>query len=144
MTTYCTAADLYSRFGQRNVEQWAELGDGDATTRIDWAIAEAGQVIDETMRGGIYAVPFAAAPSTPGQIKTIATFLAGFELRRIRAVESTPDGEDGFYEKARAQEIMRLKKMARGLVRIAAIQPDVEYHAQATKWNGDSTKTSTT
>lgn len=93
-STYCDRADIEARYGETNVDEWADLDNSDTsadiTARINAAIAMAGDVIDDALRGSRYIVPLVDIDgNTPNSITDLAAHYAGAWLHNLR------DHEDG-------------------------------------------------
>lgn len=94
---YCERADVEAVYGIANVKTWADLdSDGDAeaiTARIDAAIAEATEEIDDRLRYGPYALPLANdSDEVPLSVKRMCATLAGVLLYEARGVQDyNPD-----------------------------------------------------
>lgn len=89
MGRYISQDDINNLFGSVNVAKWSNLNNQDDArspdaTRITAAITYAEDRVDDRLRGGPYAIPFASAPTT---IKDIAARLAGVWLYESRGIE---------------------------------------------------------
>lgn len=85
---YATRADIEAVFGKSNVEQWADLDNDevhvDIAARINTALADAIEFVDDTLRAGPYTLPLT---STHATIKRLTAILAGVRLYEARGVQ---------------------------------------------------------
>lgn len=90
MANYATSADLYRIFGQELVKRWAdpnnESDEASIDDRIDWALEEATQEVNERLVSR-YAVPFSSP--YPRTIITVTALQAGIYLFNIRRTTDT-------------------------------------------------------
>lgn len=122
---YCTRADIETRFGAKNVEQWADVDndrDSDAIAdRITAAIAKATSDIDDELRGGAVDVPFGA--SVPSAIVDCAVVLAAVWLYSARGYEQADEEEPaGRLAGAREDAARKLGRIRSGLMRLSGAQ----------------------
>lgn len=122
--TYSTNADIEARYGVDNVAKWADLNNNQSAAEIDarksWARTQAQADIDDALRGGPYAVPFAAP--YPAAIVDLEATLAGVLLYESRGVQDF-DPETGrpqhrlHYQRSRVEK--KLKQIRAGAVRLS-------------------------
>lgn len=110
---YCTRADMEIRFGDENVEKWADMNNsgiaGEISARIEWAIAQAYSDINDEMRGGPYELPIESPPTS---LVDLAARWAAALLHESRALlNKAEEGESGGPE---------LKPLRRKIARINA------------------------
>lgn len=78
---YGTRAGMEIIFGTKNISKWADANNnenaGEISDRIDWALNEATDRIDDRLRRGPYDIPFSVAPR---RIETLCNRLAGVIL----------------------------------------------------------------
>jgi phage gp36-like protein len=98
VSAYCTAANVQAYYGTQSVAVWADLNANKVAAEIDariaLAIETASDEINDHLRGGPYAVPFADAPDTPPAIRRACVWLAGYDLYNARgATDTDQEGE---------------------------------------------------
>ena len=86
---YAARTDLDDVFGSVNINKWADLENQQdsalITARVNRALLYADAVIDDTLRGGLYALPIETkAAATPTLIVDIASKLAAVWLYELR------------------------------------------------------------
>lgn len=120
---YCTAQNIYDRYGQDNVRKWADLGSRDGTVidaRIASAIATGDGVIDAHLLGGDYTIPLAAAD--PIIIRT-AVQLAGADLYHSRGADDFDDETGKSRDRMSGEEaeaMETLRKIRAGQIRLSS------------------------
>lgn len=119
---YSAISDVYTVFGELNVKDWADLDrDSNATSianRITSAIEEADAIIDDTLRGGHYVVPFTTTPAT---VKWLSAKLAGVALHDSRGHIESDAGrmlDPLAFHRKHAKEM--LAKIKAGIIRLDA------------------------
>ena len=106
MGRYIVEADVKARFGDDNVDDWADLDNDDAPDpgRIDEVIKYAEDRIDDFFRDGAYAIPFAFRGAITQTVKNWAAVFEGWWLYTSRGlrdeeagerIQILVDGEDG-------------------------------------------------
>lgn len=84
---YSIRADLEAQYGSANVSTWADLNSNkngtEIAARVAWAIAKADAYLDDRLRFGPYAVPFAGPPL---RVRDMSATLAGTYLYDSRGV----------------------------------------------------------
>ena len=106
MGRYIVEDDVKGRFGDDNIDVWADLDNDGAPDpgRIDEGIANAEDEIDDFFRDGKYAIPFAFRGTISKTLTNWAVVLAGWWLYTNRgfrdekggeAIQKLVDGEDG-------------------------------------------------
>ena len=125
MAVYCERADVENVFGVDNVAEWADLdNDANATTienQITWAIAAAGDEIDDYMRGTRYRLPLQVlAGTTPTSVRDSAATIAGLKLYDRRGIEDD-EGGGGLYGKMRARVYESLSDIRTGTRKLDAV-----------------------
>lgn len=119
--SYATADNLNTRFGSTNITKWADL-EGDAsgvTARITAALAYADACIDQTLRGGGYAVPvqFQANTGTDVMLQDWACVIAGHWLYFSRGLLDE-DKQQGKIEKLFEEVEKKLASVRAGKLRL--------------------------
>lgn len=93
---YIDRADIEARFGADNVALWADLNSnevaGEITARINEAILNSDEEVNDETRGGVYPVPWTTVPQG---IKDASRTLAGIWLYETRIFTDSETG-DGF------------------------------------------------
>jgi phage gp36-like protein len=108
--SYCTLADLYSVYGEDQINGWARLNPDTAERAIRNAEAE----IDGYLLSGGYAVPVAGPPET---IQKYCIDIAAANLVVSRGVLQNDPGGNAVVEQAK-QARRYLEKVAEGKFRI--------------------------
>jgi len=92
---YATRSDIESRFGKSSVLKWASMegttSRADVVAAITTALADAETEVNDMLRGGPYAIPFASVPS---RITKETARLAGVLLYEARGVELEDESDD--------------------------------------------------
>ena len=96
MGVYIAQSDVEDQFGANNVAVWSQLDNtttGADTARIDDAIDNAEQTVEDRFRGGPYAIPFTGGGSR-GLVKVIewCAKLAGLWLYENRGLRDDEEG----------------------------------------------------
>lgn len=122
---YCTRSDIEDVYGIENVKKWADLdSNGDSeriAARILRSISFADDRIDNSLRDGLYAVPFASP--VPTTIARLSAEIAGLWLYEARGAEDVDEvtGIPRHRYRHRSQEISReLRKIQAGQIRLNA------------------------
>lgn len=131
--TYIENADLDLQWGKLNVDKWADAdNDGDGAkilARRAWAIARAERYINSRLKGSIYAIPFAATPDTPAEIKDLVVTYAGLYLYSSpRGLVDGEDTDEAMIE-IREQAELTLRNILAGNYRISATLISAGYPA---------------
>lgn len=128
---YTDYACIRERFGATNVLTWASINGSDATAitaLITNAIADAEDFIDDTIRSGMYEIPFTG--TIPPAIKLIACLMAGVHIYEAKGVIDW-DVETGrpqhrlHYQKHTATNM--LDSVRRGKMQIDVVKDVVNY-----------------
>jgi phage gp36-like protein len=86
-TLYSNRTDIENLYGKENVIKWADVNNtqlaADVTARVDWANLEAYNLINDSLYGGNYEIPFSV---TPASIITLAARQAGMLLYDSRGI----------------------------------------------------------
>lgn len=84
---YSIRSDVEAQYGVSNVSKWADINNnesaGEITARITFAITEADDMIDSTLRDGPYTIPWAVAPKG---IVSLSAMYAGIWLYSARGI----------------------------------------------------------
>ncbi len=91
-TTYCSVADVYSRWGTVNVQKWADLDDTMTNTtmvsRITLAIEVTAAKMEDVVRGTRYSIPMVGMDgTTPYTIRFLNATLAGVWLYEGKGIQ---------------------------------------------------------
>ncbi len=127
---YSARADVEIRFGSSNIADWADLNSNDVaaeiTARIAWAIAEADESIDDSLRDRKYAVPIVGLGSgQPKAIIMLSSTLAGLLLYESRGVQDVdPDTGSPIHRYAhlKRQAKNTLQGIIAGRIRLYAVE----------------------
>ncbi len=89
---YAARSDLDALYGPINIDKWADPDNQGETTlitaRVTRALAYADAIIDDSLRGGLYALPIVdKAAATPVLINDIAAHLAAVWLYELRGTQ---------------------------------------------------------
>jgi phage gp36-like protein len=116
--SYCTLADLYSAYGEDNINGWARLN----PDMVDRAIRNAEAEINGYLLSGGYAVPL---PGPPETIQKYCIDIAAANLVVSRGVLQNDPGGNAVIEQAK-QARRYLEKVAEGKFKIPGFidEPD--------------------
>ena len=92
---YATRSDIGAIFGRPTIARWADLAnDGIETNiaeRISTALSSAENQVNDALRGGAYAIPFATVPAC---VTEITAKLAGVWLFEGRGILEEPEDNE--------------------------------------------------
>lgn len=122
--SYATRQDLELQFGIENIKKWADvdnLNDDDTIAdRIEWALEQGDDEVNDRMRGGPYAIPFvndSASNVVPRKIIYCAAMWAGVTLYDSRSIaDSDPKTDEVAGARKRFQ--MTMDKIMGGKYRL--------------------------
>ena len=96
MSLYAQQADMISRYGTGNIQNWSDLDGAGAinTGRLQESLEHADAEINQALRGGGYAIPLVFQDTYAAEyVKHIATTIAGYWLYTSRGLLDTdPQG----------------------------------------------------
>lgn len=124
MGVYIGQANVEDQFGANNVAVWSQLDNtttGADTSRVDDAIDNAEQTVEDRFRGGPYAVPFTGGGSR-GLVKVIewCAKLAGIWLYENRGLRDAGEDGDNKLTKMKADVFHEIAVYLSGQVRLQA------------------------
>lgn len=96
--SYATIADLEQVFGKHNVRQWADINNTknktEEDTRMQWALDEATDELDERLRRSAYQFPVTTTPVPKLLVRNVC-YLAGRLLYESRGIVDQEQAEYG-------------------------------------------------
>lgn len=138
MASYITLANIEKKFGQSNVQKWANVDNDDNLDKIAAkqrvAMDDAEGYINSRLRGKGYVIPFAAP--YPSEIVRITALRAAVELYMSRGVVDADPGENAM--QSTINEIERtLGQIISGRIKLDVVRD--EYVPRVEEFEDDKT-----